>query len=109
MRVSFKKHWSLSHDVASQNCGVCCYCGGYTAAETKAQQENQAAAEQLRQAQYRASQTYQAAKAEREAAEKLRKRKVHEITQRDSYQRDCIDADGLRELNAAIGKKSAAR
>lgn len=47
------------------------YQDGYAAAETKAAQQQSAAAETLREQQHRASQTYQQAKAEREAAERI--------------------------------------
>lgn len=85
------------------------YQAGYDAAVAEMAQQYQAAEKQLQEQQRQASQAYQAAKAEREAAEQIRKGKVYEITQRDIYRYPCFDPDGLRELNAAIGQKPAAR
>ena len=56
-------------------------------------------AEQARQA----SADYQAAKAERETKERIRYVQVQKIIERPVYRSDCIDADGLRQLNDAIG------
>jgi len=56
-------------------------------------------AEQARQA----SADYQAEKAERETKERIRYVQVQKIIERPVYRSDCIDADGLRQLNAAIG------
>ena len=56
-------------------------------------------AEQARQA----SADYQAEKAERETKERIRYVQVQKIVERPVYHRDCFDADGLRQLNDAIG------
>ena len=56
-------------------------------------------AEQARQA----SADYQAEKAERETKERIRYVQVQKIIERPVYRSDCIDADGLRQLNDAIG------
>ena len=56
-------------------------------------------AEQARQV----SADYQAGKAEREQKERIRYVEVQKIVERPVYQSDCFDADGLRQLNAAIG------
>ena len=56
-------------------------------------------AEQARQV----SADYQAGKAEREQKERIRYVEVQKIVERPVYHSDCFDADGLRQLNAAIG------
>ena len=60
-----------------------------------------AAAEEERARQ--ASADYQAGKAEREQKERIRYVEVQKIVERPVYHSDCFDADGLRQLNAAIG------
>ena len=55
-------------------------------------------AEQARQA----SADYQTAKAENEQKERVRYVQVQKIIERPVYREHCLDADGLRELNAAI-------
>lgn len=79
------------------------YSAGYAAAEKRAAQQQQTDIEQMRQAQYRASATYQAAKAEREAAERLNRETLAKLAQSADYQRDCFDDSGLRQLQKAIG------
>ena len=49
-----------------------------------------------------ASADYQAGKAGREQKERIRYVEVQKIVERPVYHSDCFDADGLRQLNAAI-------
>ena len=51
----------------------------------------------------RASAQYQAEKTKRENKERIRYVEVQKIVERPVYRSDCLDADGLRQLNSAIG------
>ena len=50
-----------------------------------------------------ASAQYQAEKSKRENKERIRYVEVQKIVERPVYRSDCLDADGLRQLNNAIG------
>ena len=80
------------------------YQDGYAAAEVKAEKQQSAATEILREQQHRASQTYQQAKAEREAAERIHHETLQKLAQSPDYGKPCFDADGLQQLNDTIGK-----
>ena len=84
--------------------GVKSYYEGYAAANAKAEQQQSAATEILREQQHRASQTYQQAKAEREAAERIHHETLQKLAQSPDYGKPCFDADGLQQLNETIGK-----
>ncbi|MGF6147099.1 glycoside hydrolase family protein [Kingella potus] len=62
------------------------------------------AAKQQAAAARQASADYQAAKAEREQKERIRYVQVQKTIERPVYHTDCIDTDGLRQLNAAIAE-----
>lgn len=84
--------------------GVKSYYAGYAAAEAEAKTQQSATTEILREQQHRASQTYQQAKAEREAAERIHHETLQKLAQSPDYDKLCFDADGLRQLDETIGK-----
>lgn len=91
--------------VAAMSWGESRYHDGYRAAEAKAEKQRNEAAEQINQQKYQASKTYQAAKAEREAAQQIRKDFIRELAQTADYRRLCFDAGGLQQFDAATAKK----
>ena len=78
------------------------YRAGHRAATAEiSAQLAKAAGEQAEKARL-ASADYQSAKAENEQKERVRYVQVQKIIERPVYREHCLDADGLRELNAAI-------
>ena len=78
------------------------YQAGYAAAEAVHQAKLAKAAQQQAEQARQASADYQTTKAENEQKERVRYVQVQKIIERPVYREHCLDADGLRELNAAI-------
>ena len=78
------------------------YRAGHTAATAAISAELAASAQKQVEQARQASADYQTAKAENEQKERVRYVQVQKIIERPVYRNVCLDADGLRELNAAI-------
>lgn len=70
-------------------------------AERRAYEQSQEYAQQMAQA----SEQYQAQKAQREDKERVRYVEVQKIVEKPVYINNCIDSDGLHQLNSAIKGK----
>lgn len=78
------------------------YQAGYYDATAKITADLAAAAKRQEAQAREASKDFQTAKAEREQKERVRYVTVQKIVERPVYINDCIDDDGLHQLNAAI-------
>lgn len=90
----FAVSWQL--DRAAQ------YRRGYGAAMREVSERLKAAAIEGNEHARKSSAAYQAQKAAREERERVRYVQVQKIVEKPVYRNVCLDADGLRELNAAI-------
>lgn len=90
----FAVSWQL--DRAAQ------YRRGYGAAMREVSERLKAAAIEGNEHARKSSAAYQAQKAAREQKERVRYVQVQKIVEKPVYRNVCLDADGLRELNAAI-------
>ncbi|HFC6371130.1 TPA: hypothetical protein ACFNM3_002104 [Neisseria lactamica] len=90
----FAVSWQL--DRAAQ------YRRGYGAAMREVSERLKAAAIEGNEHARKSSAAYQAQKAAREEKERVRYVQVQKIVEKPVYRNVCLDADGLRELNAAI-------
>ncbi|HFC8527525.1 TPA: hypothetical protein ACFRGQ_000134 [Neisseria lactamica] len=78
------------------------YRRGYGAAMREVSERLKAAAIEGNEHARKSSAAYQAQKAAREEKERVRYVQVQKIVEKPVYRNVCLDADGLRELNAAI-------
>lgn len=78
------------------------YRRGYGAAMREVSERLKAAAIEGNEHARKTSAAYQAQKAAREERERVRYVQVQKIVEKPVYRNVCLDADGLRELNAAI-------
>lgn len=78
------------------------YRRGYGAAMSEVSERLKAAAIEHAEHARKTSAAYQAQKAAREEKERVRYVQVQKIVEKPVYRNVCLDADGLRELNAAI-------
>lgn len=78
------------------------YRRGYGAAMSEVSERLKAAAIEGNEHARKSSAAYQAQKAAREERERVRYVQVQKIVEKPVYRNVCLDADGLRELNAAI-------
>lgn len=78
------------------------YRRGYDAAMLNVSERLKAAALEHAEHARKSSAAYQAQKAAREEKERVRYVQVQKIVENPVYRNVCLDADGLRELNAAI-------
>lgn len=90
----FAVSWQL--DMAAQ------YRRGYGAAMSEVSERLKAAAIESAEQSRKSSAAYQAQKAAREEKERVRYVQTLKIIENPVYRNVCLDADGLRELNAAI-------
>lgn len=78
------------------------YRRGYGAAMSEVSERLKAAAIEHAEHARKTSAAYQAQKAAREEKERVRYVQVQKIVEKPVYRNVCLDADGVRELNAAI-------
>ncbi|EMS2414102.1 hypothetical protein NTR48_001244 [Neisseria gonorrhoeae] len=78
------------------------YCRGYGAAMLEVSERLKAAAVEHAEHARKSSAAYQAQKAAREEKERVRYVQTLKIIEKPVYRNACFDADGVRELNAAV-------
>lgn len=81
------------------------YQAGYKAAEAVIQAKLAEQQQKHQKTAHAASAEYQQTKSESEQKGRVRREVVQKIIERPVYSSDCVDADGLRELNAAIAER----
>ncbi|MBQ9600860.1 MAG: hypothetical protein IJR46_02500 [Neisseriaceae bacterium] len=78
------------------------YKNGANAEKAKAEQENAKAQQKAQKQAFNASEKYQNTKTQLEQERKQHNAQIEKIIYRDVYHNNCLDADGLQQLNNAI-------